>query len=184
MSGNHSLLETSPRTGGVLVQMSAWADGQVQQHLAPWLATTPRGSTAALLVLSAVVLSYWWRGKKSNLRVYNPKKWWELTTMRAKRDFDAHAPGWIESWFSQNDKPLRFIVDSGYCTILPSSMADEFRKMKELCMYKFLGTVKLSAVVSWDCDGLTGNRTFILICPALTASRKSAGTPIWSKRLS
>lgn len=143
MADNYSLPDFGP---GILVQMSSWADDHVQQHI-PWLAT-PRGSSAALLVLT-VVLGYLLRGKKSNLRVYNPKKWWELTTMRAKRDFDANAPGWIESWFSQNNKPLRFIVDSGYCTILPSSMADEFRKMKELCMYKFLGTVNSPPSLSY-----------------------------------
>ena len=90
----------------------------------------------------AVLFSYASRGKKSQLGIYNPKKWWELTTMRARRDFDAHGPDWIEAWFATNDKPLRFIVDSGYCTILPSSMADEFRKMKECDMYEFLAAVR------------------------------------------
>lgn len=90
---------------------------------------------------AGILYSYASRGKKSQLGIYNPKKWWELTTMRARRDFDAHGPDWIEAWFATNDKPLRFIVDSGCCTILPSSMADEFRKMKECDMYDFLAAV-------------------------------------------
>lgn len=94
-----------------------------------------------IFICIAGFLGYRFRRRKSSLRVYNPRKWWELTTMRSRREFDANAPNWIEAWFSQNNKPLRFIVDSGYCTILPSSMADEFRKMKEICMYTFLGTV-------------------------------------------
>lgn len=113
----------------------AWND--MQQH-GSWF--TPLVTTSAGLL--CLLLYLYSSGRKSELRVFNPKRWWEPTTMRAKRDFDANAPSWIESWFSQNDKPIRFIVDSGYCTILPSSMADEFRKMKELCMYKFLGTVR------------------------------------------
>lgn len=99
-------------------------------------------SVVLAVALLALFCGYIVPRKKSDLGIYNPKKWWELTTMRSKRDFDANAPDWIEAWFAANDKPLRFIVDSGYCTILPSSMADEFRKMKELCMYTFLGTVR------------------------------------------
>ncbi|KAK1658041.1 P450 monooxygenase [Colletotrichum godetiae] len=108
-----------------------WAD--TRQH-APWLwpYTVP--------ILAFAVLALFLRRKRSSLRVYNPKKWWELTNMRSRRDFDTHGPDWIQAWFSENDKPIRFVVDSGYCSILPSSMADEFRKMKELCMYKFLAT--------------------------------------------
>nr|Q3S2T8.1 RecName: Full=Dihydromonacolin L monooxygenase mokC; AltName: Full=Cytochrome P450 monooxygenase mokC; AltName: Full=Dihydromonacolin L hydroxylase; AltName: Full=Monacolin K biosynthesis protein C; AltName: Full=Monacolin L hydroxylase [Monascus pilosus]ABA02241.1 P450 monooxygenase [Monascus pilosus] len=117
------------------LQSLAWSD--IKQH-APWLPSS-RTLVSGFLCLILLQILYS-RGRKSDLRVYNPKKWWELTTMRAKREFDANAPAWIEAWFSKNDQPLRFIVDSGYCTILPSSMADEFRKMKELCMYKFLGT--------------------------------------------
>lgn len=128
------MLGQAPLSPGRL-QLGSWTD--IQQHV-PWL-SPPRAIVAALLL--SLLLIYTFQGRKSDLRVYNPKKWWELTTMRAKRDFDANASRWIEAWFSQNDKPLRFIVDSGYCTILPSSMADEFRKMKEICMYKFLGTV-------------------------------------------
>lgn len=162
----------------------AWND--TQQHgswFAP-LVTTSAGLLCLLLYLCS-------SGRRSELPVFNPKTWWELTTMRAKRDFDANAPSWIESWFSQNDKPIRFIVDSGYCTILPSSMADEFRKMKELCMYKFLGTVRsppffatASAVRTRLTDLCALIRTFTLIFLDSMDSRKSRGmhisSPKWS----
>jgi hypothetical protein len=117
--------------------MGSWTD--MQQHVPRPLSSAP---PYAVLILGLVIVALFFRGKKSKLRVYNPKKWWELTNMRSRREFDTHGPNWIEAWFSQNDEPIRFVVDSGYCSILPSSMADEFRKMKELCMYKFLATVR------------------------------------------
>jgi hypothetical protein len=118
-------------------RMDSWTD---MQHRVPW--PLPSVPPYAVLILGLVVVAFFFRRKKSNLRVYNPKKWWELTNMRSRREFDSHGPNWIEAWFSQNDEPIRFVVDSGYCSILPSSMADELRKMKELCMYKFLTTVR------------------------------------------
>lgn len=117
--------------------MCSWTDKQ--QHVPRPLSSVP---PYAVLILGLVIVALFFRGKKSKLRVYNPKKWWELTNMRSRREFDTHGPNWIEAWFSQNNEPIRFVVDSGYCSILPSSMADEFRKMKELCMYKFLATVR------------------------------------------
>lgn len=169
------------------LQSLAWSD--IKQH-APWLPSS-RTLVSGFLCLILLQILYS-RGRKSDLRVYNPKKWWELTTMRAKREFDANAPAWIEAWFSKNDQPLRFIVDSGYCTILPSSMADEFRKMKELCMYKFLGTVSLSLssfhlpaiLVSGLLMIILTVRTSTLIFPDSTASKKSPETHISSPRWS
>ncbi|OHF04576.1 P450 monooxygenase [Colletotrichum orchidophilum] len=108
-----------------------WGD---TRQRAPWL------WPYAALILGIAVIAFFFRRKRSNLRVYNPKQWWEFTNMRSRRDFDTHGPDWIQAWFSKNNEPIRFVVDSGYCSILPSSMADEFRKMKELCMYKFLAT--------------------------------------------
>jgi hypothetical protein len=99
-------------------------------------------SAFAVPVLGFFVVAFFVRRKRSNLEVYNPTKWWELTNMRSRSEFDTHGPDWIQAWFSTNDRPIRFVVDSGYCSILPSSMANEFRKMKELCMYKFLATVR------------------------------------------
>ncbi|OIW25674.1 P450 monooxygenase [Coniochaeta ligniaria NRRL 30616] len=113
------------------VQLDLWTD---TRQCVPWLLPS------AVLILGLVMVAFSFCGKRSCLPIYNPKKWWELTNMRSRREFDAHGPDWIQAWFSQNDRPIRFVVDSGYCSILPSSMADEFRKMKELCMYKFLAT--------------------------------------------
>lgn len=113
------------------------------QRLVELLPDAPRLLAYVLAVSSLFIIARATFGRKrSSLPIYNPPKWWELTNMRSRREFDLHGPDWIQAWFSKNKQPIRFVVDSGYCTILPSAMGEELRKMKELSLYTFLKSVR------------------------------------------
>lgn len=144
---------------------------------------------AYVIVISgiAVVAGRLLGRKRSTPPIYNPPKWWELTNMRCGREFGLHGPDWIRAWFSKNNTPIRFVVDSGYCTILPSSMGDELRKMKQLSLYQFLKSVSESWILLYivgdiDVEFLKKIRIFIFICMVLMVSKKLLETRMLSIR--
>ncbi|KAF4635600.1 hypothetical protein G7Y89_g2493 [Cudoniella acicularis] len=102
-------------------------------------ATTPKRltdledftSTQLPYILTAflfLLILYSLQGPKSNLPFLNPRRTFEFSNVRPKKEFIVGANEMIGKWFNQNpDKPTRVTTDAGVMTLLPPKFADEIK---------------------------------------------------------
>ncbi len=80
--------------------------------------------------------------------VLNPKRRFELTDTRPKKEFMAGIEGMLRKWFESNpDKPARVIGDLGVITVLPPNMANEIRNDERLSFTAWTDKVGLLHIV-------------------------------------
>lgn len=117
---------------------SSWID--VEQMFGP--SSIPLHYVVTALL--ALVLLYSFRGTKNKVHMVNPKRLFELTTARAKKDYVVHGHRMLQDWFGANpSQPVRFNADFDELVVLPPSMADEIRNDPRLSFGHW------SAKVSW-----------------------------------
>ena len=99
-------------------------------------------TTTALPVLLLYSLS---SPKATHLPLINPKKPFELTTDRVKKEWLAKAKDIIRKGVQQfPGKPFNVIAaDVGLTTVLPSEYADEIRNSPDLSFVGFMAHVRL-----------------------------------------
>lgn len=119
----------------------------------PWTSFQPLTNPTAesfpyfVIVLITILIFYSLHGCEPNAPLLNPKKPFELTQTRSKREYILGAGGMLQKWFSVNpNKPARLISDTGQVTVLPPHMAAEIRNDERLSFSKFLD--KVLSVVS------------------------------------
>ncbi|GIJ83279.1 hypothetical protein Asppvi_002098 [Aspergillus pseudoviridinutans] len=92
-----------------------------------------------IIVFPLLLLVYALQRPKSRLPLANPRRFFELSDSRVKREFISGAPDIIEKGFSlTGNKPFRIIADIGEVTILPPSLANEVRNNKNLSFAKYM----------------------------------------------
>lgn len=78
--------------------------------------------------------------------VVNPRKRFELTDSRVRREFIKDARGLLDGWFRDNPgRPVNINADIGVVTVLPPSMADEIRNDTRLSFTESTARVRFDA---------------------------------------
>ncbi|PSN72410.1 cytochrome P450 monooxygenase [Corynespora cassiicola Philippines] len=66
--------------------------------------------------------------KKSNVPLYNPKKWYELSNSRAKLQILFNLRETLDTWFAEHpEQPIRVLTDMGELTVVSPTMANTIK---------------------------------------------------------
>ena len=155
---------------------AAWAD------LEPMLHFTSRPLPYFLTAILFFLVVYSFQGSKSNVPLLNPRKAFEFTDNRLKKEFDFSAPDMMRNWFAKNpDKPIRFNSDTGKVTVLAPKFANEVRNDERLDLFRFLDRVRIT--VALVAHVLTQvSRPIMSISLASMVSEKFVKTLTWLTR--
>lgn len=90
-----------------------------------------------------ISIFYSLKNSKSKLPLVNPRKAFELSSARIKKEFIRNAPDIFEKGFAlTGNKPFRVIADIGEVIILPPDLANEVRNDTRLSFSKFMYEVR------------------------------------------
>lgn len=90
------------------------------------------------------LLAYSLKSPRSKLPLVNPRKAFEVSDSRIKKDFILNAPDIFERGFTlTGNKPFRVNADIGEVIILPPELANEVRNDTRLSFSEFMYRVKV-----------------------------------------
>ncbi|KAK3321311.1 putative cytochrome P450 monooxygenase [Cercophora scortea] len=118
--------------------LPGWADMSWDMIPDPSVKPLPYLVTAFLAMVMIYSLQASVFGAKNTIPHLNPRRPFEFTDTRAKKDFNFGAKKMLAGWFGANpDKPVRVISGVGEVTVLPPHLANELRNDDRLDFSKW-----------------------------------------------
>ncbi|KAK3684117.1 putative cytochrome P450 monooxygenase [Podospora appendiculata] len=124
--------------GAMASSLPSWADVSWDMIPDPSVKPLPYLVTAFLAIVLVYSLQASVFGVKNPIPLLNPRRPFEFTDTRAKKDFVFGSKKMLGDWFGANpDKPVRLISGFGEVTVLPPHLANELRNDNRLDFSKW-----------------------------------------------